>query len=55
MPSIGTSELIIIAGVVLLFFGGKKTTEFFKGLREAIKEFRRSAKDTGQDEAEDKT
>lgn len=55
MPSIGTTELIIIAGVVLLLFGGKKIPEFFEGLREAIKEFRRSAKDTGQDETEDKT
>lgn len=52
MPNIGTTELIIIAGIVLLFFGGKKMPELFKGLGEAVKEFKKAARDTGQDEKE---
>lgn len=55
MPSIGTTEWIIIAGVVLLFFGGKKMPELFKGLGEAVKEFKKAAKDTHQDETKDKS
>jgi len=50
MPAIGTTEWIIIAAIVLLLFGGKKIPEFFKGLGEAVKEFKKSAKDTDQEE-----
>ena len=44
--SIGTTELLIIAFIVLLLFGGKKIPEFFKGLGDAVKEFKRASKDT---------
>ncbi len=44
--NIGTPELIIIAAVVVLLFGGKKIPEFMKGIGEAIKEFRQASKDT---------
>lgn len=44
--NIGTPELIIIAVVVVLLFGGKKIPEFMKGIGEAIKEFRQASKDT---------
>ena len=54
MPSIGTTEWIIIAAIVLLLFGGKKIPEFFKGLGEAVREFKKSAKDTDQDEKKNK-
>jgi sec-independent protein translocase protein TatA len=46
LRSIGTTEWIIIAVVVLLLFGGKKIPEFFKGLGEAVKEFKKSSKDS---------
>jgi len=50
--SIGPTELIIVAVVVVLLFGGKKIPEFFKGLGDAIKEFKKSSKDTDEkDEA----
>lgn len=49
MPTIGTTEWIIIAVIVLLLFGGRKIPELFKGLGEAVKEFKKSAKDTDQD------
>ena len=42
--SIGTTEWIIIAIIVLLLFGGKKIPEFFKGLGEAVKEFKKASK-----------
>jgi len=46
--SIGTTEWIIIAVIVLLLFGGKKIPEFFKGIGEAVKEFKKSSKDTDE-------
>ena len=42
--NIGTTELIIIAVVVVLLFGGKKIPEFMKGIGEAIKQFREASK-----------
>ena len=50
--SIGTTELLIIAFIILLLFGGKKIPEFFKGLADAVKEFKKASKDTGKKEAE---
>lgn len=50
MPSIGTTELIVIAAIILLLFGGKKIPEFFKGLGEAVREFKKSAKGIDQEE-----
>lgn len=44
--SIGTTELIIIAIVVVLIFGGRKIPELFKGLREAIMEFKKASDDS---------
>lgn len=44
--SIGTTEWVVIALILLLLFGGKKIPEFFKGVAEAIKEFKKSSKDT---------
>ena len=46
--NIGTTELIIIAVVIVLLFGGKKIPEFMKGIGEAIKEFRRASGDTNK-------
>ncbi|KKU95755.1 MAG: Sec-independent protein translocase protein TatA [Candidatus Gottesmanbacteria bacterium GW2011_GWA1_48_13] len=52
LKSIGTTEWIIIAFIILLLFGGKKIPEFFKGLAEAVKEFKIASKDTGKKETE---
>lgn len=43
--NIGGTELIIIALILLLLFGGKKIPEFMKGVAEAIKEFKKASKD----------
>jgi len=40
VQGIGTSELIIIAVILLLLFGGRKLPEFGRGMGEAIKDFK---------------
>lgn len=45
MGRIGLTEILIIVGVVLLLFGGKKIPELMKGLGSGIKEFKNAAKD----------
>lgn len=42
LGGLGTTELIIIAVVLLVLFGGKKLPELARGLGEAIREFKRS-------------
>ena len=42
---IGTTEVIIIAIFVLVFFGAKRIPELAKGLGQGIKEFRQASKD----------
>ncbi|KQN39059.1 preprotein translocase [Pedobacter sp. Leaf41] len=37
---LGTPEIIIIAVVVLLLFGGKKIPELMRGLGKGVKEFK---------------
>jgi len=52
--SIGTTELIIIAAVVLFLFGGRKIPELFKGMAEAVREFKKSSKGSGEEVKEKK-
>lgn len=40
MFGLGTVEIVIIALIVLLLFGGKKLPELFKGIGQSIKELR---------------
>lgn len=42
---IGTTELLLIAGVALLFFGGKKLPEMMRGLGQGVKQFKEGMKD----------
>jgi sec-independent protein translocase protein TatA len=39
---IGTQEILIIAGVVVLIFGGAKIPQLARGLGEGIREFKKS-------------
>lgn len=55
LRSIGTTEWLVIGGIVLLLFGGKKIPELFKGLGDAVREFRKAAKDTGKEQKAKKT
>lgn len=43
--SIGSTEVIIIAVVLMLLFGGKKIPEFIRGLGESVKEFKKATRD----------
>jgi sec-independent protein translocase protein TatA len=49
----GTTEVILILAVVLLFFGGKKIPEMMRGLGRGVKEFKDASK--GEGDALDKT
>jgi len=40
LGNLGTGEIIIIAIVVLLLFGGKKIPELMKGIGKGIKNFK---------------
>jgi len=39
--NLGTAELLIIAVVILVFFGSKKLNELARGLGESTKEFKK--------------
>ncbi|MBQ9296696.1 MAG: twin-arginine translocase TatA/TatE family subunit [Paludibacteraceae bacterium] len=57
---IGTTEIIVIAAIVLLLFGGKKLPELMRGIGKGIKEFKQGVNDLKKDvtadpESEDKT
>lgn len=45
LQSIGTTEVVVVALVVVMLFGGQKIPELVKGIAEAIREFKRAAKD----------
>ncbi len=38
---IGTTELLLISGIALLLFGGKKLPEMMRGLGQGVKEFKK--------------
>ena len=38
---IGTTELMLVAGIALLLFGGKKLPEMMRGMGQGIKEFKK--------------
>lgn len=42
---IGTSELLLVAALVLLLFGGKKLPEMMKGLGQGVRSFKDGMKD----------
>lgn len=42
---LGMSEVLVIALVVLLFFGGKKIPELMKGLGKGVRSFKEGMKD----------
>ena len=44
MRSVGPMELLIILGIAVLLFGGKKIPEVAKGLGEGIRNFKNALK-----------
>ena len=47
---IGMQEILLIALVVLLFFGGQKIPELMKGLGKGVRSFKEGMKETDPDE-----
>ncbi len=45
MANLGLSEILIIALILILLFGGKKIPELFKGIGESIREFKKATKE----------
>ena len=46
MPSLpGGMELLLILGIVILLFGGKKIPDLAKGIGKGIKDFKKEMKD----------
>jgi sec-independent protein translocase protein TatA len=51
---LGGQEIIIIALILLLLFGGKKIPELMKGMGRGIKEFKDASKGVDEKEEEKK-
>lgn len=49
MFGIGTQEILLIALVVLLFFGGKKIPEMMRGLGKGVRSFKDGMKGLDDD------
>ena len=45
---IGTTELMLIAGIALLLFGGKKLPEMMRGMGRGISEFKKGAREVSE-------
>ena len=58
LGNLGTGEIVIIAIVVLLLFGGKKIPELMKGIGKGVKNFKDGVKgledDIKLDDTDDK-
>ena len=52
---IGTTELIIIGGIVFLLFGAKRLPQIGGSMAKAIKNFQQGMKSGGEDSAEEKS
>lgn len=50
---IGMQEILLIALVVLLFFGGQKIPELMKGLGKGVRSFKEGMKETEKDDPKD--
>ncbi len=53
MFGIGTQELLVIALIILLLFGGKKIPELMKGLGKGVKSFKDGMNEVEKDLKED--
>lgn len=49
---IGTSELLIIGGAILLLFGGKKIPELMRSMGQGVRNFKEGMKESVQDESQ---
>ena len=49
MLGLGMQEILVIALIVLLFFGGKKIPELMKGLGKGVRSFKEGIKEIDAD------
>jgi sec-independent protein translocase protein TatA len=49
MFGLGSSEIILIAIVILVLFGAKKIPDMMQGLGRGIREFKKASKDIEED------
>jgi sec-independent protein translocase protein TatA len=54
MFGLGTTELLVIGGIIVLIFGAKRLPEIGKGLGGAIKEFRNVRREISPDDQDTK-
>ena len=50
---IGSTELLLISGLALLLFGGKKLPEMMKGLGQGVQSFKKGMKEPLEEEQKD--
>lgn len=50
---VGTTELLLLGGLALLLFGGKKVPEMMRGLGQGVKEFKKGMKEDAAPSKED--
>jgi sec-independent protein translocase protein TatA len=53
LPNLGFTEIIILLGILVLFFGAKRIPEIGSSIGKGIKEFKRGLKDEGSKEPEE--
>lgn len=49
---IGTTELLLISGLALLLFGGKKLPEMMKGLGQGVQSFKKGMNEPVEEETD---
>ncbi len=54
LANIGTPEILIILGVIVLIFGSAQLPKLARSLGKAQTEFKKGLKDTAEDEDEEK-
>lgn len=46
---LGWTEILLIAAVILLFFGARRIPQMFRGMGEGIREFKKATRDVPEE------